>query len=185
MSSPRLPLVPPGLLVPPDPTGAASTTAPSDDPACAGCSRRAVLGGFAGAAALLALGCGTDASSDDLVDAPATGVEACGPGRVCVDLGDSANAALLEVGGARVIDTTAGRLVIVRTTATEAAALSAICTHTGCTVRYDPTNTRLTCPCHGSRFALTGEVLRSPATRPLAVFPATLDVTRNVIEIVT
>ena len=35
------------------------------------------------------------------------------------------------------------------------------------------------------RFALTGEVLRSPATRPLAVFPATLDVTRNVIEIVT
>ena len=175
MSSPRLPLVPPGP---------ASTSAAPDAPACPGCSRRAVLGGLAGAAALLALGCGTDASAVDLVDAPATGVAACGPDRVCLDLGDSANAALLEVGGARVIDTTAGRLVIVRTTATEVAALSAICTHTGCTVRYDPANTRLTCPCHGSRFALTGEVLRSPATRPLAVFAATLDPARNLIEVV-
>lgn len=178
MSSPRLPLAPPGS---PGPT---SPHAPSDDPPCPGCSRRAVLGGLAGAAALLALGCGTDGSSADLVDAPTTGVAACGPGRVCLDLGDSANAALLEVGGARVIDTTAGRLVVVRTTATEVAALSAICTHTGCTVRYDPTNTRLTCPCHGSRFALTGEVLRSPATRPLAVFVATLDAARTVIEVV-
>ena len=47
------------------------------------------------------------------------------PRRLDARIGDQQQRGLLEVGGARVIDTTAGRLVIVRTTATEVAALSA------------------------------------------------------------
>jgi thiosulfate dehydrogenase [quinone] large subunit len=45
-------------------------------------------------------------------------------------------------------------------------ALSAICTHAGCTVDYQ--GGVLVCPCHGSQFsASTGAVLQGPATAPL------------------
>ena len=46
-------------------------------------------------------------------------------------------------------------------------AVSATCTHQGCTVS-SPHNGVVSCPCHGSQFdASTGRVLRGPATRPL------------------
>ncbi len=44
-------------------------------------------------------------------------------------------------------------------------ALSAICTHLGCTVT--PGSEGLTCPCHGSRFSTDGANLSGPAPRPL------------------
>jgi cytochrome b6-f complex iron-sulfur subunit len=45
-------------------------------------------------------------------------------------------------------------------------ALSAVCTHLGCTVAL--TGDELTCPCHASRFASDGANLAGPASRPLA-----------------
>ena len=44
-------------------------------------------------------------------------------------------------------------------------ALSAICTHLGCTVARR--GEELDCPCHGSRFAADGTNLQGPANRPL------------------
>lgn len=44
-------------------------------------------------------------------------------------------------------------------------ALSAVCTHLGCTVARSGEG--LTCPCHGSRFAIDGANLTGPAARPL------------------
>ncbi|MCK6626539.1 MAG: Rieske 2Fe-2S domain-containing protein [Anaerolineae bacterium] len=44
-------------------------------------------------------------------------------------------------------------------------ALSAVCTHLGCTVARSGEG--LTCPCHGSRFAFDGANLTGPAARPL------------------
>jgi cytochrome b6-f complex iron-sulfur subunit len=44
-------------------------------------------------------------------------------------------------------------------------ALSAVCTHLGCTLIWR--GEELTCPCHGSRFAVDGVNLAGPATRPL------------------
>nr|AUN36437.1 ubiquinol-cytochrome C reductase iron-sulfur subunit [uncultured bacterium] len=49
--------------------------------------------------------------------------------------------------------------------------LSAKCTHAACTVAWQ-NGTELRCPCHGSRFDLTGKVLQGPATKPLATFTA-------------
>lgn len=46
-------------------------------------------------------------------------------------------------------------------------ALSSVCTHLGCITRYRPDENIIACPCHGSRFALDGEVLEGPAPRPL------------------
>ncbi|MEX2420990.1 MAG: universal stress protein, partial [Actinomycetota bacterium] len=45
--------------------------------------------------------------------------------------------------------------------------LSARCTHTGCTVKWDAAEDGWLCPCHGSRFAPTGAVVHGPAERPL------------------
>jgi len=45
-------------------------------------------------------------------------------------------------------------------------AISTVCTHLGCIVK--PTGEGFECPCHGSRFAGTGSVVKGPAPRPLA-----------------
>jgi cytochrome b6-f complex iron-sulfur subunit len=46
-------------------------------------------------------------------------------------------------------------------------AVSAICTHMGCTVGFDSTGPMFDCPCHGSQYKIDGTVLQGPATQPL------------------
>lgn len=53
-------------------------------------------------------------------------------------------------------------------------ALSAKCTHLGCTPNWVETEDKFKCPCHGSGFYLTGENFEGPAPRPLERFRVTL-----------
>jgi cytochrome b6-f complex iron-sulfur subunit len=46
-------------------------------------------------------------------------------------------------------------------------ALSAICTHLGCTPRWLEPENKFKCPCHGSGFRRTGINFEGPAPRPL------------------
>lgn len=45
---------------------------------------------------------------------------------------------------------------------------SAVCTHAGCIVHWNPVETCWECPCHGSHFDPQGRVLNGPALSPLA-----------------
>jgi cytochrome b6-f complex iron-sulfur subunit len=51
------------------------------------------------------------------------------------------------------------------------AAFDAVCTHLGCTVRFEPENSRIHCPCHGGTYDMnTGAVVAGPPPRGLRVY---------------
>ena len=60
-------------------------------------------------------------------------------------------------------------------------ALLTRCTHQGCEV--EPAGDRLACPCHGSEYSLTGDVLQGPAERALFAYTVTADAENIYIEL--
>lgn len=52
-------------------------------------------------------------------------------------------------------------------------AVSTKCGHRGCQV--EPAADRMACPCHGSEYTFTGDILHGPTQRPLARFRVTAE----------
>jgi Rieske Fe-S protein len=79
--------------------------------------------------------------------------------------------ALSQVGGAALVESTAGVFLVSRTSDSAFAAVDAVCTHEGCTIT-EAAGTAYVCPCHGSRYNRSGQVLAGPATASLRQYTA-------------
>jgi len=60
-------------------------------------------------------------------------------------------------------------------------ALSAKCTHEGCTVQYVAGESIVLCACHNGRYDLDGRVLAGPPPRPLAQYDAQRDADGSIL----
>ena len=76
---------------------------------------------------------------------------------------DDATAGALAPGDGALLDVDGQRRAVYRDDDGRLHVLSPVCPHLGCLVRWNGTARSWDCPCHGSRFAATGEVLEGPA----------------------
>lgn len=88
--------------------------------------------------------------------------------RELLTAGEVADAANIRPGQGAVIRQGVGKLAVYRDEVGALHVRSAICTHLGCVVRWNPAERSWDCPCHSSRFSVDGEVLHGPAPRPLS-----------------
>ena len=105
---------------------------------------------------------------------------------IIVDLSLSENSALAMVSGtlalgSNVIDSKG--ILLYRQSDTNVLAFSRNCTHNGCTIESFDNNGISACPCHGSQFDTSGNVLNGPAINPLTQYSASI--TGNIVTITT
>ncbi len=131
------------------------------------CVRAATLAAF-GTVGTLLEGCSNSPTSPSNASAlpVVTGTRIAGGITVTVDAGSP----LASVGGAALVQTAVGDLLVARTAQDSFVALSATCTHQTCTITGFGGQSYV-CPCHGSTFDLNGRVLGGPAPAPLPQFP--------------
>ena len=84
----------------------------------------------------------------------------------------AAGSPLADVGGAALVESTAGVFLISRTSTSAFSAIDAVCTHEGCTITGFAGDTYV-CPCHGSRYSLNGQVTGGPARASLRRYNTT------------
>jgi hypothetical protein len=58
------------------------------------------------------------------------------------------------------------------------------CNHADCVVSpYNESTGLIECPCHGSQFSISGELLQGPATAPLTCYNTTFNATNEVVSV--
>lgn len=74
-------------------------------------------------------------------------------------------------------DPTLGPIVVIHLDNNQFVAYSAICTHAGCEVQFDPSMKDIACPCHGAVFDPynNAQVIGGPAPYPLQKIPIQYD----------
>jgi cytochrome b6-f complex iron-sulfur subunit len=87
-------------------------------------------------------------------------------GQGVVTLSIDASSPLATVGGVAFVQAGGTSLLVGRTSQDGFTALSAICTHQGCQIS-GYSGSAYVCPCHGSRFSPSGQVLNGPASTAL------------------
>ena len=84
----------------------------------------------------------------------------------------AAGTPLANVGGSARVESTAGLFLISRTSDTAFTVIDGNCTHEGCTITGG-TASQFVCPCHGSRYSLSGQVQQGPAQANLRQYANT------------
>src|SRR5262245_48606047 len=93
-----------------------------------------------------------------------------------------AGSPLASVGGAALVQSSRGMFLVSRTGQDTFSALTATCTHEGCTITGFQSPIYV-CPCHGSQFNGSGGVVQGPAALPLRQFSTQFS--NNVLSITT
>ena len=83
------------------------------------------------------------------------------------------------VGQSRIIPLRGEPVLVIRD-ANKVVAVSAVCTHLGCIVKYQGDGV-IRCPCHAAAFDLSGNVVGGPAPRPLPSYPVRIEGNQIVI----
>jgi Rieske Fe-S protein len=84
--------------------------------------------------------------------------------RMKVEEGDPAT---LAPGTGKVLEHEGERIAAFRDAQGNLTRCSAVCPHLGCIVAWNEAERTWDCPCHGSRFLATGELLAGPAEKGL------------------
>lgn len=78
-----------------------------------------------------------------------------------------ANVDELPLGGGGIVDCDGEKIGIYKNEDGEVFTVSPYCTHLGCQLEWNPEELTWDCPCHGSRFNYTGELMDNPAMKGL------------------
>lgn len=81
--------------------------------------------------------------------------------------GEDAKPESIPLNTGRILKVEGRRAAVYRDSAGRVTVLSAVCPHLGCIVRWNDAESTWDCPCHGSRFRATGEILAGPAETSL------------------
>lgn len=81
----------------------------------------------------------------------------------------------VQVGGAHFFSFQGRPAVLLQPEAGNFVALSAVCTHLGCIVKWVDEKQEFLCPCHAGRFSTVGQVLGGPPPEPLETYSVVLD----------
>jgi cytochrome b6-f complex iron-sulfur subunit len=130
---------------------------------------------LAGLVALGLVAARADPNENDDEQTGNTGVAAVAKG--VVDLG-----AVSAFAPGSVTDRSAQAGVQVSRTAAGLIALSPVCTHQGCTVKFSSAARGFLCPCHGARFAPDGQVIAGPARAPLSRYALSIKNGRLLVD---
>ncbi len=76
----------------------------------------------------------------------------------------------VPVGGGQFVRHGTQPVIVIRPRGDQVVAVSGICTHLRCVLRWDPKRTAVICPCHAGMFDLNGNVLSGPPNQPLKSF---------------
>jgi Rieske Fe-S protein len=76
----------------------------------------------------------------------------------------------LEPGGFKIFPFGGQPGILIRTPAGDYLALSAVCTHLGCTVQLRPDGKSIWCACHNGLYDLEGRNVSGPPPRPLEAY---------------
>lgn len=80
----------------------------------------------------------------------------------------------VPVGGAHFFQYQGHPAVVIQPSAGQFIALTAVCTHLGCIVKWQKDKEDFLCPCHGGRYSPEGKVLAGPPPKPLETYAVTV-----------
>ncbi len=122
----------------------------------------------------LVLGLASVGKAQEKMTAKTNAAAKTGDDEVILKLGEKSP--LNKVGGYQTVETSGGKVVVVRVADAEYKAFSAVCPHKGGPIKYDEATKQLFCPWHNSRFDTNGKVVKGPAKTDLSAYAAETEV---------